>query len=310
MSQTATTRRVKAPRSAGSAKRRQALTPWLFLAPFLAVFALFYVAPVGYALYISLFIKKRAGFGPAKEVFGGLTNYLRAFQDSDFLHSLLNILIFGVVQVPLMLVLATALALTLDAVKNRAGRFFRTAFYLPYTIPSVIAGLLWGYLYSKNLSPFNQISRAAGGSGVDFLSSSVVLWSIAVIVTWTWTGYNMITLYAALQNVSDDLYEAAKIDGATGWNLTRYIKLPMLRPTLLLSLIFSIIGTMQIFSEPFVLRPLGYVPDNITPNTYVYLAVARDANFSYGAALAIVLALVTFALSAFFLRYTRTGGEV
>lgn len=284
----------------------QRATPWLFLAPFLAVFGLFYVAPVGYALYLSLFIKKRgAGFGPAQDVFGGLTNYVRAFQDADFLQSLANIGLFMLVQVPLMLLIATALALTLDAVKNRTQGFFRTAFYLPYTIPSVIAGLLWGYLYSRNLSPFNQIF----GTETDFLSSGVILFSIGNIVLWTWTGYNMITLYAALQNVPSDLYEAARIDGASGWKLTRYIKLPLLRPALTLSLIFSIIGTMQIFSEPFVLRPLGYVPDNITPNTYLYLVASRDANFSYAAALAVILAVVTFLMSLFFLGYTRRGGD-
>lgn len=284
--------------------------PWLFLSPFLALFTVFYVAPVMYAGYLSLFIKKRAGFGPAKEVFGGLTNYVNAFQDHDFLGSLLNILKFGVVQVPLMIILATAFALILDAVKGRAQGLYRTAFYLPYTIPSVIAGLLWGYLYSKNMSPMNQIAGALGWGKVDFLGSDVVLWSIANIVTWTWTGYNMITLYAALQNIPSDLYEAARIDGADGWKLTRYIKLPLLRPSLLLVLIFSIIGTMQIFSEPFVLRPLGYVPDNITPNTYLYLVASRDGNFSYAATLAILLALFTFLLSAFFLRFTRQGGEV
>ncbi|MBZ9712065.1 carbohydrate ABC transporter permease [Deinococcus multiflagellatus] len=280
--------------------------PWLFLSPFLVLFAAFYVAPVLYAGYLSLFIKKRAGFGPAKEVFGGLTNYVRAFQDSDFLASLLNILKFAAVQIPLMIVLATALALALDASRGRLQGFFRTAFYLPYTIPSVIAGLLWGYLYSKNLSPFNQIT----GRSFDFLGSDVVLWSIANIVTWTWTGYNMITLYAALQNIPSDLYEAARIDGADGWNLTRFIKLPLLKPSLLLVLIFSIIGTMQIFSEPFVIRPLGYVPDNITPNTYLYLVATRDGNFSYAATLAILLALFTLLLSAVFLRFTRRGGDL
>ncbi|MFD1730810.1 carbohydrate ABC transporter permease [Deinococcus malanensis] len=170
----------------------------------------------------------------------------------------------------------------------------------------MIAGLLWGYLYSKNLSPFNQIT----GSQTDFLASGVVLWSIANIVTWTWTGYNMITLYAALQNIPGELYEAARIDGATSWTLTRDIKLPLLRPSLLLVLIFSVIGTMQIFAEPFVLRPLGYVPDNITPNTYLYLVASRDGNFSYAATLAILLAVFTFLLSAIFLRLTRRGGEV
>ncbi|MFC4455476.1 sugar ABC transporter permease [Deinococcus sonorensis] len=288
-------------------RRRRAgrATPWFFLAPFLLAFIAFFIAPVCYAIYLSLFIKKRSGIGPARDVFGGLANYVRAFQDTDFLQSVGHILLFGVIQIPLMLVLAVALALVLDAAKGSASRFFRTAFYLPYTVPSVIAGLLWGYLYSKNLSPFNQIT----GAKTDFLSSQIILFSIGNIVTWTWTGYNMITLYAALQNVPSDIYEAARIDGANNWQLTRFVKLPLLRPTLLLTTIFSIIGTMQIFSEPFVLRPLGYVPDNITPNTYLYLTVARDGNFGYGAALAVLLALFTLLLSGFFLRYAATGGE-
>lgn len=286
-------------------RRAGRITPWLFLAPFLAAFVAFFIAPVGYAVYLSLFIKKRVGVGPAREVFGGLSNYVRAFQDSDFVQSLAHILLFGVVQIPLMLLLATAMALILDAAKGSASKFFRTAFYLPYTVPSVIAGLLWGYLYSKNLSPFNQIS----GLKTDFLSSQLILFSIGNIVTWTWTGYNMITLYAALQNVPTDIYEAARIDGASNWQLARYVKLPLLRPTLTLTTIFSIIGTMQIFSEPFVLRPLGYVPDNITPNTYLYLTVARDSNFGYGAALAVLLAVFTLLLSGFFLRFAAEEGN-
>ncbi|OLV17538.1 MULTISPECIES: carbohydrate ABC transporter permease [Deinococcus] len=281
---------------------RYRTTPWLFLTPFLLAFTAFFIAPVGYAVYLSLFIKKRSGFGPAKSVFGGLENYVRAFQDTAFLQSLGNILLFLAIQVPIMLIVATAMALILDSVKSGAAqKFFRTAFYLPYTVPGVIAGLLWGYLYSKNLSPLNQIT----GWKTDFLSSSILLFSIGNIVTWTWTGYNMITLYAALQNVPGDIYEAARIDGASNWSLTRYIKLPLLRPALTLTAIFSIIGTMQIFSEPFVLRPLGYVPDNITPNTYLYLAVARDGNFGYGAALAIIMALFTLVFSSFFLRNVR-----
>ncbi|CAM3210369.1 sugar ABC transporter permease [Deinococcus saxicola] len=281
---------------------RYRTTPWLFLTPFLLAFTAFFIAPVGYAVYLSLFIKKRSGFGPAQSVFGGLENYIRAFQDTAFLQSLGNILLFLAIQVPIMLIVATSMALILDSVKSgSAQKFFRTAFYLPYTVPGVIAGLLWGYLYSKNLSPLNQIT----GLKTDFLSSSILLFSIGNIVTWTWTGYNMITLYAALQNVPGDIYEAARIDGASNWNLTRYIKLPLLRPALTLTAIFSIIGTMQIFSEPFVLRPLGYVPDNITPNTYLYLAVARDGNFGYGAALAIIMALFTLMFSSFFLRNVR-----
>jgi multiple sugar transport system permease protein len=106
------------------------------------------------------------------------------------------------------------------------------------------------------------------------------------------------------------LYEAAAIDGATGWNVIRYIKLPLLRPALMLTLIFSVIGTAQIFSEPFVLRGIGFVPVNITPNTYIYQIASQDANYSYAAALAVVLALVTFSFSAFFLRYVNRSQSV
>ncbi|MBV8585646.1 MAG: sugar ABC transporter permease, partial [Verrucomicrobia bacterium] len=133
-------------------------------------------------------------------------------------------------------------------------------------------------------------------------SPQVILFSIGNIVTWTWTGYNMVTLFAALQNVPRDLYEAARVDGASQWNIVRSIKIPLLWPTLQLLLIFSIIGTSQLFTEAFVLRPLGYVADNVTPNLYIYLTAARDANYSYAAALAILLAALIFVFSGAFLR--------
>ena len=267
-------------------------------------FLTFFVAPVLYSVYLSFLIKKRSGtFGVATDVFGGFANYIRAFTDSDFIASFGNIIAFGIIQIPIMLALATIIALILDEVEGPLARFFRSAVYIPYTIPSVIAGLLWGFLYSRNLSPVNYALQQAGQEPINFLSPLPILFfSIGNIVTWTWTGYNAITLYANLQTVSKELYEAAKVDGATGWNVIRYIKLPLLRPALLLTFIFSIIGTMQIFAEPFVLRGLGFVPVNTTPNTYLYQVAAQDANYSYAAALAIIVAGVTFAFSIFLLR--------
>jgi multiple sugar transport system permease protein len=277
-------------------------TAYWFLTPFMLAFLLFFIVPVLYSVYLSFLIKQRKGFSPPVEVFGGLTNYVRVFQDSDFLQSFGNILLFGFIQVPIMLFLATVLALVIDEATGPLSRIFRTSIYIPYTIPSVIAGLLWGFLYSRNLSPLNYALQNGGAQPVDFLDSRIILVSIGNIVTWTWTGYNAITLYANLQNVPRELYEAAKVDGATGFNVIRYIKLPLLRPALLLTLIFSIIGTSQIFSEPFVLRGIGYVASNITPNTYIYQQATTTGNFSYAAALAVVLAGVTFSFSSFFLR--------
>jgi multiple sugar transport system permease protein len=274
----------------------------LFLAPFLTVFVAFYLTPVLYAIYLSLFIRKRVGIGPAKEVFGGLANYIRAVQDGDFLNGLKNMFVFGIVQVPLMLGLAIILALLLAESRGIFMKVCRTAFFMPYGIPSAIGALIWGYLYSPNLSPFNQVLGALHLGAIDFLSPATILYSIANIVTWTWTGYNMITLFAALQNIPTELYEAARVDGATPWDIVRSIKIPLLMPTLKLLFIFSVIGTSQLFTEAFVLRPLGYVADNITPNLYLYLTAARDANYSYAGALAILLALLIFVISGPFLR--------
>ncbi len=273
-----------------------------FLAPFLTVFIAFYLAPVLYALYLSFFIRKRVGVGPAKEVFGGLENYFRAVQDGDFLNGLKNMFVFGVWQIPVMLGLAIVLALFLDQSRGLFMKVCRTAFFMPYGIPTAIGALIWGYLYSPNLSPLNQILGALHWGRIDFLSAGLVLFSIANIVTWTWTGYNMITLFAALQGIPQELYEAARVDGATRWDIVRAIKIPLLMPTLKLLFIFSVIGTSQLFTEAFVLRPLGYVADNITPNLYLYLTAARGANYSYAGALAILLALLIFVISGPFLR--------
>lgn len=283
--------------------------PVFFLAPFTTTFVLFFLVPIGYAGYLSLFVRRRSGIGPAHDVFGGLSNYVRAFQDADFLGSFANIARFGVVQIPLMIGLALVLALALDTMKGPLARFLHAAYYLPYTIPGVIAGLLWGYMYSKSLSPFNDLLGALGLGSVDFVDSRALLYSIGNIVTWSWTGYNMVVLYAALQSVPREVYDAARVDGAEGWSLVRFVKIPLLRPALLLTLIFTVIGTSQIFAEPFVLQSVGYVPDNITPNTYIYQVAARDGNYSYGAALAIVLALITFALSSVVLRQVLSERE-
>jgi multiple sugar transport system permease protein len=282
-------------------------TALLFLAPFLTAFVAFYVAPVLYAIYLSFFIKKRIGLGPAKEIFGGLTNYARAVQDADFLNGLKNMFLFGAVQIPVMLGLAILLALLLDQSRGIFVRICRTVYFMPYGIPTAIGALIWGYMYAPNLSPFNQILRALHQSAIDFLSPDLVLFSIGNIVTWTWTGYNMITLFAALHNIPKELFEAARVDGATRWEVVRYIKIPLVVPTMRLLFIFSIIGTSQLFTEALVLRPLGYVADNITPNLYLYLTAARDANYSYAGALAILLAVLIFILSGAFLR--RVGSR-
>lgn len=273
--------------------RRRWLVPYLFLAPFLSLFLLFYLVSIVYAIYLSLFVQR----GIRPKIFTGLSNYVRVLHDGQFLHSLGTIARFGVIQIPIMLAIALVLALYLDGLRNaRLRTFFSLSFFLPYAMPSVIGGLLWGYLYSKGLSPFNQALGPLGLT-IDFLGRRGLLWSLGNIITWTWTGYNMVILYSALRGVPGELYEAARIDGASGAQVVRFIKLPMVAPALALAALFSIIGTLQIFAEPFVLGSLTFVPTDLMPNLYIYTTAFSYGNFNYAAALAVVLALITFALS-------------
>ncbi len=286
--------------------------PYVFIMPFGILFLLFFIAPIMYAFYSSLFVTKHSGLGLSAPVtvFNGLFNINQAFHDPLFYQSLGRMLLFGMVQVPIMLGLALFFALLLDSVTIRLKNLFRMAFFVPYAIPGVIAALLWGYLYNPQLSPIVQFLRTIGWTSFDFLAPHAVLWSMANIVTWEWTGYNMIIIYSALQAIPHELYEAAKIDGSNGFNIARYIKIPLVAPAIVLSGLFSIIGTLQIFNEPATLQYItNSITSSYTPNLYAYTAAFVTNEYNYAAALAVLLAIATFIFSFGLLRITtkQTG---
>ncbi|MFG2141395.1 carbohydrate ABC transporter permease [Streptomyces sp. NPDC048650] len=284
-----------------------------FILPFLVLFALCFIAPIVYAVHQSLHKTERTGplglGGQEHEAFAGLANYAHALADDQFLAGFGRVLLFGAVQVPLMIVLATALALLLESAGARGIPFFRSAFFLPYGVPGVIASILWGFLYVPGISPLVKIAQSVGWD-VDFLSRGTVLWSIANIVTWQFTGYNMLVLIAQLKSVPGELYEAARIDGAGAWQVARYIKIPLIRPALVLTGVFSIIGTLQLFAEPKVLRPLASSIDTgFTPNLHAYSEAFIGNNQHVAAAEAVLLALVACVLSFGFLRLVGGRGK-
>ncbi|WAX76626.1 carbohydrate ABC transporter permease [Streptomyces sp. KMM 9044] len=292
-------------------RRRRNWAPVFFLLPFFIPFVLFTLVPVGYAFYQSLLRTERTGgtFGRKTTVFAGLEQYREVFGDAEFLGSVGRVLLFGLVQIPVMLALALALALLLDSTVARLKRFFRIAYFVPYGIPGVIAALMWAFLYDPRLSPVVDLLEKAG-SAPDFLGSSMMLWSIGNIVTWTYTGYNMLIIYAALQAVPSDIYEAARMDGAGEATIAWRIKIPILRPALILTGVFSIIGTLQLFTEPQVLRSISTsVTSTYTPNLAAYSLASSD-NYSEAAAMSVTLALATFVLSFGFLKLTgRKAGS-
>jgi multiple sugar transport system permease protein len=287
--------------------------PYLFVAPFASLFLLFYIGPIAYAAWSSLFTMKRSGlgFGPAKLTFVGAENYFRAVSDPGFIHGIERVLTYGVVQVPVMLGIALLIALVLDETTSWIGRFARTAAFLPYTVPSVVGALVWGFLYEPSLSPIVKLMSAWHLGHADFLSAKSILWSIANIATWQWTGYNMLILFAALQTVPREHYEAARIDGCGAIRLAWHIKIPSVMPTLVMNTLMSIIGTLQLFNEPAVLKQISTsITADFTPNLYAYNVAFANNDYHYAAALAVELAVVTFTFSYLFMRLVRRHSGV
>lgn len=297
---------ARAPRARSRARARHRGAILVFVAPFAILFLLFYLVPIGYAVGQSLLVVEREGtFGPAREVFGGLAQYALVFQDDAFWGSVGRMLLFGVVQVPVMLGLALLLALLLDSPLLRGKRFFRLALFVPYAVPGVIAAIMWGFLYSPRLSPFTAVT----GSGA-FLSGDLVLWSIANVVTWVYVGYNMLIIYSSLLAIPSEVYEAARLDGAGQVRIAWSVKIPLVRSSLVLTTVFSIIGTLQLLAEPQVFRSFSSaVTSTYTPNLTIY-ATASVPNPNLAAAFSVVLALATFVLSFAFLKVTQRRGAL
>jgi multiple sugar transport system permease protein len=276
---------------------------WLFVGPFAIVFLAFLIAPLGYALYISLFQKKL--IGGTSFVF--LDNYGKAFTDSSFLSGAWFVIRFSLVAIPVQIVVALAMALIIDAVTSLFTRFSRLMIFLPYAIPTVIGAVMWGFLYSRSFGPLSDIFGLFGGTAPDFLGKHLIFYGLLNVVTWQWAGYYMIILYAALQGIDPTLYEAARIDGAGTWQTAVRIKIPLIAPALVLILVFSLIGTLQFFNEPQILRYLaaGTIGPDFTPNMYAYQQAFALANFNYGSAISFALGGVVFVCVYAFLFFTR-----
>ncbi|SEB70241.1 carbohydrate ABC transporter membrane protein 1, CUT1 family [Paramicrobacterium humi] len=282
--------------------------PWLLLAPFLLLFLFTFILPILVAIGSSFTKVTRSGlFGEAgvTSQFAWFDNYALALADGNFIASIGRMFLFGIVQVPVMIIAATVLALLLESASARWPGLFRAAYFLPYGVPGVIATILWSFLYVPGLSPVVDVASWMG-IDVDFLGAGSVLWSIANIVTWSYTGYNMLIIVAQLKSIPTELYEAARVDGASSWRVARSIQLPLIAPALVLTTVFSIIGTLQLFAEPQVLKTVAPAIDSqYTPNLSAYTTAFAYNDYNVAAAQAVLIAVVAFVLSFAFLRLTN-----
>lgn len=265
-----------------------------FLGPFFLLFVIFYILPIGYAIYQSLFTIQRTGgvFGESSLQLAGVTQYTRVLTDPEFLGGLLRVAVFGLFTVPVMIAVAVAIALLLSITARRIAAVVRSLVFLPYAVPGIIAGVMWASLYQPSTSPFHQL-----GLNIPFLDAQWILPSIANIGIWAWAGFNVLVMVSALTALSDDVIEAARLDGASELRIALLIKVPLIRPTIVMATLFTLIGTLQLFSEPLVLRSVSSaISSGFTPNMLA-LSTAAGNSYNQAAAISVTLAAVTFMLS-------------
>jgi multiple sugar transport system permease protein len=276
-------------------RRRMNATAYGFITPFLIFFVLMLLVPIFYALYLSLFQTQIIG----GQTFVGLANYAQAFSDPKFYEGLGRIFLYLLIQVPVMLVLALFFALALDSGRLKGAKFVRLAIFAPYAIPGVISTLMWGYFYGGNFGLIAQVFKGIGIPAPNLLSQQNILGSMMNISTWEFVGYNMIIIYAALRSVPTELFDSAEVDGAGQWRIAWSIKIPAVRSAILLCVIFSVIGSFQLFTEPSLLQTLAptTIDQSYTPTFYAYNLAFNNKELDYAASIAFIIGLFTAVVS-------------
>ncbi|RMI44149.1 carbohydrate ABC transporter permease [Streptomyces triticirhizae] len=290
-------------------RRRATRAPFVLLAPALALFAAFVLIPIGYALFLStqgLRIVDEGVFGIRDEVFVGLANYTQVLGDADFRAGFGRLALYGLIAVPLTLGLALLFALLLDNASSRARRFSRVAIFLPYAVPGVVASLMWGFMYLPSTSPFSHLTERLGLGGIPFLDGGAIYPSLANIAVWGGVGFNMIIIYTSLRGIPGELYDAARIDGCGEWRIAWRIKIPLVAPALVITGLFALIGTIQVYGEPTMLSPMtSEISQTWVPLMRIYRdGFVRD-DLPLAAAGSVILAVGTLLVSLALLRVTQ-----
>lgn len=267
------------------------------LAPALILFTLFVIMPVFQAMYFSLF--KWNGLGPLGD-FRGLNNFFSLFKNAVFHKALTNNLIIMVLSLVIEIPLALYAALIISSKDFKLAVFFRTFFFLPYVLSEIITGLLWQFIYHPQYGLVKGVFHffAPGVDAPTLLGNPhTVLGAIMVAIIWKYFGFHMSILIAGLQDINEEVKEAAKIDGATEAQTTRLIILPLLRPTILISVFFSIIGSFQIFDVIWAMGKGDPVNAAETMVTYLYKFGIQRFNIGYGSSVAITIFLICLSFS-------------
>jgi multiple sugar transport system permease protein len=287
----------RAPRRRRSAyARRRGRAGLAFGTPFMIMYALFMIVPIGYAIYQSLYTTKLIG----GTQFSGFANYATVLQSGAFWDGVIRVVVFGGIQIPVMLAIAFFFATIFDLGVAKWGRVFRAIYFVPFAVPIVVSAVMWGFLFDPAYGPFNRFMGVLGLHNFNWLSTTFMLPAIIIIAVWEWTGYNSIILYTALKSVPRDVVEAAILDDTPLWKIILRVKLPLVRPAIIMLVFINPIGAMQLFIEPTILNnyQAGVVTNTWTPVIDIYSTAISSGEYQLGAAMAVVLAFVITAISA------------
>ena len=270
-------------------------TGWLFIVPAALLIFLFAFYPMFQAVWLSL----QKGVGQ-NLTFNGFNNYTRIVKDKVFSQSMFNTVFYLLIQVPVMLLLALIFASILNSKSIRFKGIFRTLIFLPCATSLVSYSMIFRSLFSND-GFINMTLRNFGISPVGWFQNA---WTARIVIIiallWRWTGYNMVFYLAGLQNIEYSVYEAARIDGATPVQAFFKITVPLLKPTILLTTIMSVNGTLQLFDESFNLTNGGPGNQTMTMAHYIYnTCFVASPNFSYASALSLLILVIVAVLSFF-----------
>ncbi len=288
-------------------ERHATLTAWAFLAPALLLITVFFFLPVFAALLLSFTDFDIYALGDLDRLrFVGFSNYLQLLQSPLFWTALGNTFYFVVVGGPLSVAVSLGAALLVNSRLTRFPGFFRAAFFLPVVTTLVAVAVVWRYLYHPHYGMLNYGLRLLGIAPIDWLGDPVwAMPAIILLAVWKNFGFNMIIFIAGLQNIPPQLYEAARIDGASAWRQFRYLTLPLLGPTFLFVALMTMIGYFQVFAEPYVMTQGGPANRTLSVVLLMYEEGFRWWNMGYASATAFVLFALILAATLLQLKLRR-----
>ena len=276
---------------------------YAFLAPYLLIFVTFWLWPIINSLLISF---QNTRVNPWR--FSLSANWGRLFGDPAFYNALYNTLIILVIQVPVMIALATVMAVLLNSPLLKARPLYRYAFFAPVVVGEVAYAAVFRLMFSADFGIVNKLITSVGLSPVSWFDNANAAMALVIIaITWRWAGYNAIILLAGLQSIPDDVYEAATLDRVSKFQQFVHITLPLLKPIISFCVVLSVIGTMQLFTEPFLITNRGGPGGGTeTLGLLLYRQGFTSLNFGYASAIAYTIAGLAVAIS---LLNLMLGGE-